>query len=184
MQQLRAEALRTRREMGEHERAIASDIICKRVIRSTFFIASRLIACYLPMEDEVDTRGIVEAAWRANKRIFVPVLRERGKMLFRELSHKTLLEQNSFGIWEPVDGELISPRNLDITITPTVAFDRNNNRIGMGGGYFDRCFAHLRHRQLWFRPKLIGVAFACQEVEKIRPNPWDIRLYTVFSDAD
>ena len=96
----------------------------------------------------------------------------------------TPLEQNSFGIWEPVDGELISPRNLDIAITPTVAFDKNNNRIGMGGGYFDRCFAYLRHRHLWFRPKLIGVAFACQEVEEIRPNPWDIRLYTVFSDAN
>ena len=136
------------------------------------------------MEDEVDTRSIIEAAWRANKRIYVPVLRERGEMLFRELSHKTPLVQNSFGVWEPDDGELISPRCLDIAITPTVAFDKNNNRIGMGGGYFDRCFAYLRHRQLWFRPKLIGVAFACQEVEVIRPNPWDIRLYKVFSNTN
>ena len=183
MKQLRAKALRARREMDECERATASELICKRVIHSGIFFASQSIACYLAMEDEVDTGSIIEAAWRANKRIFVPVLRERRKMLFRELSHKTTLEQNSFGIWEPVDGELLSPRNLDIAITPTVAFDKNNNRIGMGGGYFDRCFAYLRHRQLWFRPKLIGVAFACQEVEEIRPNPWDIRLYKVFSDA-
>jgi len=40
----------------------------------------------------------------------------------------------------------------------------------------------LRHRNHWLRPKLVGVAFACQEVEKIAPKPWDIRLYGVFSD--
>ena len=184
MNQLRAKALRARREMDEQERAAASELICKRVIHSGFFFASHSIACYLPMEDEVDTHSIIEAAWRANKRIFVPVLREHRKMLFRELSHKTPLVQNSFGVWEPVDGKLISPRHLDIAITPTVAFDQNNNRIGMGGGYFDRCFAYLRHRQNWFRPKLIGVAFACQEVEEIRANPWDIRLYRIFSDVN
>jgi 5-formyltetrahydrofolate cyclo-ligase len=184
MNQLRAKALRARREMDEDERAAASELICKRVIHSSIFFASQSIACYLPMEDEVDTRSIIEAAWRANKRVFVPVLRERRKMLFRELSHKTPLAQNSYGIWEPVDGKQILPRHLDIAIVPTVAFDKNNNRIGMGGGYFDRCFAYLKHRQLWFRPKLVGVAFACQEVEQVRPNPWDIRLYTIFSGVN
>jgi len=54
----------------------------------------------------------------------------------------------------------------------------------MGGGFFDRSFAFLKHKKRWLRPKLIGLAFACQKVDKIETNPWDIRLYSVISDAD
>ena len=183
MKDLRAKALRARREMHPDARKSASVIICQRVIRSHEFFSSRFVACFLPMHDEVDTRDIIERAWRANKRIFVPVLRAGYKMSFREIRPETTLEQNWFGIWEPVSGDFISPRNLDIVVTPTVTFDLQNNRMGMGSGYYDRCFSFLRHRKHWFRPKLVGVAFACQKVEKITPNAWDIRLYRVISDA-
>lgn len=183
MNKLRLSALRARRALEAGERAEKSELICDRVVHSRLFFASKSIACYLPMDDEVDTLGIIEAGWRANKRIFVPVLRKHKKMLFRELGHKTPLVLNRFGVWEPTEGALIAPRQLDMAIVPTVAFDENCNRIGMGGGYFDRCFAYLRHRRLWYRPKLVGVAFDCQRVEKISPNPWDIRLYRVFSEA-
>src|SRR5210317_2141227 len=168
--------------MNSEQRATASETICKRVIASREFYACTTIGCYLPMIDEVDTRDIIETAWRANKRVFVPVLRGKGEMFFCETLPETELEQNSFGVWEPVRGVLIAPQKLDLVITPTVVFDKKRHRIGMGGGYFDRCFSFLRHRKHWIRPKLIGVAFQCQEVEKIAPNPWDIRLYRVISD--
>ena len=183
MKELRATALRARREMHPDMRARASAIICRRAIRSREFLASRFIGCFLPMEFEVDTRGIIERAWRAKKRIFIPVLRAQYKMSFREIRPETTLKRNWLGIWEPTSGDFVSSRNLDIVITPTVAYDHENNRIGMGSGYFDRCFSFLRHRKHWFRPKLVGVAFACQKVEKITPNAWDIRLYRVISDA-
>ena len=183
MTDLRAKGLRARREMSDDDRAKSSAIICQRVIRSRLFSSSRCLACYLPMHDEVDTRDIIERAWCANKRIFAPVLRSKQKMFFREIHVESTLVRDSFGLFEPSTGDYIDPRDLDIVITPTVAFDRQNNRIGMGSGYFDRCFAFLRHRKHWFHPKLVGVAFECQKVEKIAPNPWDIRLYGVISDA-
>jgi len=183
MKDFRAQGLRARRELSNDVRAKLSAIICQRVIRSRFFSSSRYLACYLPMHDEVDTLEIIERAWCANKRIFVPVLRDKQKMLFREIHAESTLVQDSFGLWEPSTGEFIEPRKLDLVITPTVAFDRQNNRIGMGSGYFDRCFAFLRHRKHWFHPKLVGVAFECQKIDKIAPNPWDIRLYSVISDA-
>ena len=183
MKDLRARALRARREMHADARTRASAIICQRVIRCREFSSSCFVGCFLPMDDEVDTRDIIERAWRANKRIFVPVLRARHKMSFREIRPESTLEQNWFGIWEPSSGDFISPRNLDIVVTPIVAYDRQNNRIGMGGGYYDRCFSFLRHRKQWLRPKLVGVAFECQKIEKITPNAWDIRLYRVISDA-
>ncbi len=135
------------------------------------------------MKDEVDTRPIIARAWRANKRVFVPVTRRSGEMFFREIRTDTTLQRNQMSIWEPVTGEIVAPRALQVVVTPTVAFDRNFNRIGMGGGFYDRCFAFLRHRKHWLRPKLMGVAFKCQEVEKISPNAWDIRLYRVFTEA-
>lgn len=179
---IRQRALCARRAMSHDERTQASETICKRLCESPEFFACRTVGCYLPMHDEVDTREIIQRAWRANKRIFVPVLRGDVQMVFCEIEPESELEQNRFGVWEPVRGLLLDAKRIDIVITPTVAFDDNCNRVGMGSGYYDRCFKHLRYRKKWLRPKLIGVAFACQKVEKITPNPWDIPLYKVFSD--
>jgi len=179
---LRKKALHARRGMPEDARANASQIICRRVCESREFYSSKSIACYLPTYDEVDTREIIERAWRANKRVFVPVLRSNTEMLFCRIDPESELEKNGFDLWEPTRGLLIEPRQLDLVVTPTVAFDEFGNRIGMGGGYYDRCFSFLRYRKNWIRPKLVGVAFQCQEIEEITPNPWDIRLYRIVTD--
>ena len=180
---LRKAALAARRSMHPDKRLIASNTICEKIIRSHEFHASRAIACYLPMPDEVDPRSIIARAWRAKKRIFCPVVTRDDQMIFRRLTPDSIIERGPFGIWEPADGTTIAPRSLDLVVTPLVAFDEGRHRIGMGGGYYDRCFAFLNRRQHWLRPKLLGVAFDCQKVEKIRPNPWDIRLYRVFSES-
>ena len=184
MHEIRRKALRARREMNVENRRAASRIICDKVTRSREFQSAKLVACYLPMKDEVDTRLIIERGWRANKRIFVPITRNNGEMFFREIRPDTTLRRNRMTIWEPDSGEYISPRALQLIVTPTVAFDDANNRIGMGGGYYDRCFSFLRHRKTWLKPKLIGVAFDCQKFEEISPNAWDIRLYQLICETN
>jgi 5-formyltetrahydrofolate cyclo-ligase len=181
---LRAQALCARQEMGDVDRANASRKINERFLNSRHFLGSDTIACYLATWDEVDTNSIIERAWRANKRVFVPIISAPGEMTFTQLLPETTLVRNRFGLWEPVSGIQIEPSDLDVVATPLVAFDHQCNRIGMGGGYFDRTFAFLRGRHFWLRPKLIGLAFDCQKVEKITPNPWDIRLYRVFSESN
>jgi len=152
-------------------------------MRSRYFLGSDSIGCYVAMGDEVDTSAIIERAWRAGKRIFLPVTAAQGEMRFIETLPDTELAMNRFGLWEPVSGKAIDARNLDVVVTPVVAFDSRRHRIGMGGGYFDRNFAFLGRRQYWFRPKLIGVAFECQRVKKISPNPWDIPVFRLISEA-
>lgn len=181
---LRKSALAARRSLGVEARNAASTVIANRVIRSHEFAAANTIACYLPMRDEVDPGRIIERAWRAKKRVFAPVTGQKGKMTFRPLAPDTRLERNHFGLWEPISAPVVAVKALDLIITPLVAFDSERNRIGMGGGYFDRSFAFLKHRKHWLRPKLIGLAFECQEVEAIVPNPWDIRVYRVFSEKN
>jgi 5-formyltetrahydrofolate cyclo-ligase len=184
MQNIRRQALLARRNMSVKNRAAASEIICKKVIETKSFSSAKIVACYLPMNDEVDTELIIERGWCANKRIFVPIMRNKGEMFFREIRPDTTLLRNKMSIWEPTSGEIISPRALQLVVTPTVAFDANNNRVGMGGGYYDRYFSFLRHRKIWIKPKLFGVAFQCQKAHKITPNPWDIRLYKTFSESN
>ena len=182
--QQRNKALKARRALDNYARIIANSRINEKFIRSHEFSAARTVACYLPMDDEVDPSRIIERAWCAKKRVFCPVIEKNGSMVFRKLDRDTMLHRNYYGLWEPVNGVTISSRSLDLVVTPLVAFDTNNNRIGMGGGFFDRSFAFLKHKQRWLRPKLIGLAYACQKVEEIETNPWDIRLYSVISDAD
>ncbi len=136
------------------------------------------------MQDEVDPTPIIERAWRAGKRIFAPVIDFRGAMTFVELRPETVVVRNDFGLWEPVSGVAISRRSLDVVVTPVVAFDDQRNRIGMGGGYFDRCFRFLKKRRKWLKPKLIGVAFACQKTTRINPDPWDVSLFRIVTEKD
>lgn len=170
--------------MPHADRVDASRRITERFLNSRYFLNSHTLACYVATWDEVDTNSIIQRAWRANKRVFAPVIGTRGEMTFRRLLPETTLVRNKFGLWEPVSELQIEPSDLDVVVTPLVVFDSKYNRIGMGGGYFDRTFAFLRCRQSWLRPKLVGLAFDCQKVEKISPKPWDIRLYHVFSDSD
>ncbi len=181
---LREFALRARRSLSDRQRRIASARICERIVHSHEFMASRMVGCFLPMFDEVDTTNIIERAWCANKRVFVPVTDTHGAMSFCEIAPDTVVTCSHFGIWEPTSGTFISAKQLDIVITPLAAFDDAGNRIGMGGGYFDRCFHFLRNRCKWLKPKLIGVAFECQKVDRITPDAWDIPLYRTVTDAD
>jgi 5-formyltetrahydrofolate cyclo-ligase len=180
---LRIEAREARRSMTSPERSRASRRIVDGFLNSRYFLGSQTLGCYVPMWDEVDTTAIIERAWRAKKRIFLPVTTTQGRMQFREILPESVLAMNDFGLWEPVSGERIDANKLDVVVTPLVAFDDQGNRIGMGGGFFDRTFAFLADRNYWLRPKLIGVAFECQRVRKIAPNPWDIRVFHVFTET-
>jgi 5-formyltetrahydrofolate cyclo-ligase len=183
MKNLRTDARKARRSMTARERARASRQITDRFLNSRYFMASDTIGCYVSSWDEVDTSAIIERAWCAKKRIFLPVTGARRIMRFRETLPETELAVNDFGLWEPVSGSSIDVSELDVVVTPLLAFDSQRNRIGMGGGFFDSTFAFLRDRRNWLRPKLIGIAFECQRVPEIVPNPWDIPVFRVYTES-
>jgi 5-formyltetrahydrofolate cyclo-ligase len=152
-------------------------------MRSHEFMSAQTIAAYLSMADEVQTFPIILRAWRAGKRIAVPVTNRNGSIEFCEITSETPLVRNNFGILEPIGGTTIDAKALNLVVTPVVAFDDHKHRIGMGGGYYDRTFHFLRNRRKWLSPKLVGVAFECQRVNSIIPNSWDIPLYKVVTEA-
>jgi 5-formyltetrahydrofolate cyclo-ligase len=176
-------AMQARASMSAADRYRASQRVARHFLSSRFFFRSHSIGCYLSSPDEVDTAMIIERAWRAKKRIFAPVIDAERRMSFCRLRPDTTLIRNRFGLWEPINEVTIDARLLDVVVTPLVAFDDNYNRIGMGGGYFDTAFAFLGRRRSWLHPKLVGLAFDCQRLQKISPNPWDIRLSCVLTET-
>jgi 5-formyltetrahydrofolate cyclo-ligase len=181
--ELRRDRLRARRDLPSDQRDSASGVIAEKVIHSALFRRSRLVACYLSLAEEVDTWRIISRAWRMKKRIFAPVTARSRMLVFRELTPESDLIVDDYGLTMPASGEEIAARKLDLVLTPLVAFDENCQRIGMGGGYYDRTFSFLRGRRLLLKPKLLGLAFACQEVPVVAANPWDIRLFSVVTES-
>ena len=104
-------------------------------------------------------------------------------MRFAELEPGAAMRPNLFGIMEPKLGERIDARKIDLVLTPLVAFDDHGVRVGVGRGYYDRCFRFLRHRKVWHRPKLFGVAYELQRVPPLEPSSWDIPLKGVVTET-
>ncbi len=87
----------------------------------------------------------------------------------------------SFGVSEPVDGELVALADHDTVLVPLVAFDGRCHRLGQGGGFYDRALASLRPED---RPVTIGVAHWFQRVDQVPTEQWDVPLDAVVTDRD
>jgi len=128
---------------------------------------------------------VILRAWHDKKQVYLPVLHPFEKKLqFARYFPDSILVNNRFQIGEPAvaAAKRVKPINMDVVLTPLVAFDKAGHRIGMGGGFYDRSFAFLKRRRFWLRPLLIGCAHQFQELKKIQTQAWDMPLYTVFTD--
>jgi 5-formyltetrahydrofolate cyclo-ligase len=90
--------------------------------------------------------------------------------------------RNRLGIHEPEGSRSIGARWFDVVFLPLVGFDACGMRLGMGGGYYDRAFAFRRWRTTWHAPRLIGLAYAFQQVESLQATPHDVRLDAVVTE--
>jgi 5-formyltetrahydrofolate cyclo-ligase len=136
---------------------------------------------FLAFDGEPSLSSLLDAARLRGKRLYAPVL-DGMTMTFRELESRVALKTNFFGILEPELGVAIDARELDLVLTPLVAFDDRGVRVGVGRGYYDRCFRFLRGRKRWHRPKLFGVAYELQRVAPLRPHAWDVPLFGAITE--
>jgi len=177
-----------RRALNDSERLQRSETLCRRLSRQPLFRASHKIAAYLPSDGEIDTQPLIELAWQMKKQVYLPVLVPflSNRLWFARFEPDTRLVSNRYGIAEPelIHRQRIAPQALDIVLAPLVGFDRNGNRLGMGGGFYDRSFAYLLNRKHWARPQLIGLAYDFQLVSRLPVQTWDVPLTAVASDSD
>jgi len=89
---------------------------------------------------------------------------------------------NRLGIEEPAGSRSIGARWLDVVLLPLVGFDARGLRLGTGGGYYDRAFEFRRWRTSWQAPRLVGLAYAFQQVDAIVRAPHDVLLDAVVTE--
>jgi 5-formyltetrahydrofolate cyclo-ligase len=113
----------------------------------------------------------------------LPVLGDDERLRFAPWRAGDALVANRFGIPEPhvQPSALLSAADLVAVVVPLVAFDANCNRVGMGGGWYDRSLAGLRDRT--HRPMLVGVGYEVQRVDLLVPEPWDVPLDAVCTES-
>ncbi len=176
---MRREVRAARRALSEAERIRADAAIRGHIRALPAFRSARRVALFFAFDGEPELSQLIRFDGRTD--FFSPVI-TRSEMAMAALGPDTVLAPNLYGIPEPESPVLIDPRSLDLVLTPLVAFDRRGNRVGVGAGYYDRCFSFLLHRRHWHRPKLIGTAYALQRFEAIEPNPWDVPLWGAVTE--
>jgi len=183
---LRSEIRKKRRQLTELEQLIAAGRLLDNAKQLQRFRNSKHIACYLPNDGEIDPTPIIQTVLGQGKHCYLPVLSKiNGNHLwFAEITPDTPMGANRFGIPEPAVpfSELVRAKKLDLIFMPLVAFDTQGNRLGMGGGYYDRSLQLLRYRKHWLKPYIVGLAHELQKVDRIVANPWDIPLQCVITD--
>ena len=174
--------------MPRAERAAAERAIAARLRRLGCARPGLRVAAYLAMPGEASLADFLAAASATGTRLWVPRIasRRRRTLEFVELAPGASLRRGAYGIAEPAGcGRPVRIGNLDVVLVPLVAFDRAGHRLGMGAGYYDRALAARRDRgRAYRRPKLVGIAYACQEVDSIEPRPWDVALDAVVTERE
>lgn len=146
------------------------------------YLAARQVAAYIAIKGEIDVRPIIDEGVVRGVQFYLPILRDE-QMVFAPWSPGEPLQKRGFGLLEPDvdDSRWCNPAALDLVLTPLVAFDQDCNRIGQGGGFYDRAFAFKKigaNRQ----PLLLGVAHDCQRHRQLHAQPWDVPLDRVITE--
>jgi 5-formyltetrahydrofolate cyclo-ligase len=173
---LRASMRLRRRSLTSSQRRIASLSVARRLIRLRLLRTGLRIAVYNAIDGEIDLSPLIHHAQRAGCAVYAPhvVDRRARKMEFRLLSRRVGLLSSA--------GRSIHPRELDVVLTPLVAFDRRGHRLGFGAGFYDRKLSFMRHRGKR-KPMLIGVGYEFQCVPDLKPQPWDVPLHFVATEC-
>lgn len=180
--------LRTkRRALSAARQQANSKAAAGHLIRSGILLRCRSIATYQASDGEIDPSPIVQFGFEHKIKMYLPVLRQNRKQALWFVEHRPgeAMLKNRFGINEPmtIKRRCIVPWALDLMLLPLVGFDLQGNRIGMGGGYYDRTLAFLNYRKYWHRPTLIGMAHDCQRLPTIDARAWDIPLDGILSES-
>ncbi len=186
---IRKEMRLIRNNMSLAEQQSYSSQIVNNIINSRPFKKSRNFAVFLPNDSEPDLSALIAYAWASGKNCYLPVLGRNfeSRLNFQLYTPESLMFYNCYGIPEPEDKHstrLVKSWRLDLVLMPLVAFDETGNRIGMGGGFYDKTFYYRRSRTVWHKPPLMGVAYSEQQVPKIKAENWDITLDYIATNTE
>ena len=141
-------------------------------------LKSKNIGGYFPSNFEIDDLKILEKMEKKNFNTSLQVIKENNQMNFLQWSRNDPLKINKFGIPEPISSKIIDP---DILLVPLVSFDSKLNRLGYGGGFYDRYIEKIEKVKKVIK---IGLAFSYQKIKKVPINKFDKKLDFIVTEKE
>lgn len=176
--QLRVEAL-DRRDALDPLWRIEASLKMAEAAEVISIAPGAVVSGFWPMRSEVDVRPLMFALREKGARLCLPAILDKTTIVFRELVRGPALVEMGFGTAGPgEEAEVLEP---DLILVPLAAFDARGHRIGYGGGYYDRAIERLQANG--FSPRLIAVAFDCQQVTRVPDEPHDVELSEILTES-
>ncbi|WP_415902284.1 5-formyltetrahydrofolate cyclo-ligase [Neptuniibacter sp. QD29_5] len=184
---LRQRIRQLRRSLTPLQQEQAAQGLLKNIRTRSDFRRAKSIAIYLPNDGEINPEPLIHYCWKLGKEVYLPVLHPilHNRLWFTPYTNQTPMIKNIYGIREPK----LQPNKrraawaIDLVLLPLVAFDAKGNRMGMGGGYYDRTFGFKNLKKSMKGPSLIGLAHEIQRVEELPVESWDIPLTSIVTDS-
>ncbi|RKY37278.1 MAG: 5-formyltetrahydrofolate cyclo-ligase [Candidatus Omnitrophota bacterium] len=181
-QQIRKQILRKLKGQSRQQRIEKSLQIKKQLFSAPEFLYAHTVMCYISTAGEVETMGIIDDMLQIGKRVVAPmVLVESKNIKLLELKedYKNELVKGAYGIFQPKEDftREVSAQDIDLAVVPGVAFDSSGNRLGRGGGYFDRFLLSLKKRTI----PILGLLFDFQLINHVPVLSHDIAVNKLIS---
>lgn len=175
---LRKEMMENRKAMDKNLKALKDEIIRKKIFESTEYINSKIIFIYVNINDEINTIEIIKKLFADGKRVAVPkVFKNPKRMEALEIKYlDELVFKGDFGILEPLENAKNLSDSIDLVIVPGLAFEKSGNRLGYGGGFYDRFF------ELYPNSKKIALCYDYQIVTNTYSLEYDKKVDKIISE--
>ena len=139
-------------------------------------LKSKIIGGYYPFSYEIDILNILELLEKKKYTLSLPKVAKNNKMDFFQWSFKKPLQINKYGIPEATSNKKIFP---NILLIPLVGFDNQLNRLGYGGGFYDRYLSRIQNKNKILK---IGIGFSFQKVKNLPTNKYDKKLDCIITE--
>ena len=170
----RKEIIKRRRKINQNNIEINFNKVLKLIKKNNF--KKKIVGGYYPVNYEVSDLTILRELKKRKFKISLPVIKNNHRMNFYEWSFNEPLNVNRYGIPEPNQNNLVYP---DILLVPLVGFDKNLNRLGYGGGYYDRLIERLTKKKKVLK---IGLALSIQKINNVPITKYDKKLDNIVTD--
>ena len=179
--QLRAQLRENRNALTPQEQLQASEQLSRTLLEITQ--VGDTLALYFANDGELSPNQAIGELIAAGRNVAVPVMHpfRKGYLNFQLFDASKVMKKNGFGIEEPIlsSVDTVPLSQIDHLFMPLVGFDPQGNRMGMGGGYYDRTLSRVE--QMSVKPKLIGLAHDCQQVEQLPIASWDVPIDMIIT---
>ena len=171
--QLRKKISKIRSKFARKKIKVNSESIIKLIERKS---PNKRVGLYYPFGDELSTLELMNRLIRKKFMISLPIINNKFEMSFYSWSPNEPLTINRFGILEPFKGKKITHSTL---IIPMLAFDSNLNRLGYGGGFYDRFIQKIEKQNNCVK---IGLALSCQKINKVPVDKYDKKMDFIITE--